>query len=90
MPDKATNEPPWTLQSLNRRSDVRLQRCPFCSSRKLGLYEYTYSKLFTVDCKKCGAQGPRHPSPQKAQALWNSRQAGPVEAPDSPCRSPKG
>jgi Lar family restriction alleviation protein len=73
MPENATNEPPWTLRSLNLGDNVRLRSCPFCSSKDLGLYEYTYAKLFTVDCRKCGAQGPRHLSARRAQALWNGR-----------------
>ncbi len=73
MPDRPKNEPPWTLQSLNRREDVRLRSCPFCASSELGLYEYTYAKMFTVNCQLCGAQGPRHSSPRQAQALWNGR-----------------
>lgn len=77
MPEAPENEPPWTLHSLNLQSDASLHSCPFCGSRQLGLYEYTYSKLFTVDCKDCGAQGPRHSSPWQAQALWNSRDAEP-------------
>lgn len=73
MADKVTNEPPWTLRSLNLKGGSRLSSCPFCSSRRLGLYEYTYAKLFAVDCRQCGAQGPRHSSPQEAEILWNSR-----------------
>jgi Lar family restriction alleviation protein len=73
MPEHAKNEPPWTLQSLNREGDKDLETCPFCGSRELRLYEYTYAKLFAVDCKRCGAQGPRHPSPRQARLLWNDR-----------------
>jgi len=73
MPDRATNEPPWTLASLNMAADVDLRSCPFCGSGKLGFYEYTYSKLFTLNCGACGAQGPRHSSPGEAQTLWNTR-----------------
>lgn len=73
MPEQAANEPPWTLRSLNVRDNARLRICPFCSSSDLGLYEYTYAKLFAVDCRQCGAQGPRHSSPKQAQALWNCR-----------------
>lgn len=76
MPERATNEPLWTLRSLNVRDNARLCACPFCSSGDLGLYEYPYAKLFAVDCRQCGAQGPRHSSPKQAQALWNGR-AGP-------------
>jgi Lar family restriction alleviation protein len=75
MPEHARNEPPWALQSLNRTLDAPLEPCPFCGSRDLRLYEYTYAKQFTVDCKKCGAQGPRHASPAKARQLWNRRAA---------------
>jgi Lar family restriction alleviation protein len=73
MADRIKNEPPWTLQSLNRKGNERLRICPFCGSRELGLYEYTYAKMFTVNCQGCGAQGPRHSSPHQAQALWNGR-----------------
>lgn len=73
MPERPENEPPWKPLSLELTDNVRLRHCPFCSSRDLGLYEYTYAKLFAVDCRTCGAQGPRHSSPRKAQALWNSR-----------------
>lgn len=73
MPDRPKNEPPWTLQSLNLRDNVRLRSCPFCGSGELGIYEYTYAKMFTVNCQGCGAQGPRHSSPRRAQALWNDR-----------------
>ena len=78
MPEHAKNEPPWTLESLNCK-EVELEPCPFCASRELCLYEYAYAKLFTVDCKKCGAQGPRHASPHQARELWNRRAAGAVE-----------
>jgi Lar family restriction alleviation protein len=74
MSERPGNEPPWASTSRDHPSDVRLLDCPFCGSRRLGLYEYTYAKLFAVDCKKCGAQGPRHSSPGKAQALWNNRE----------------
>lgn len=73
MPEQAGNEPPWKLLSLDRRDNVRLRDCPFCLSHDLDLYEYTYAKLFAIDCKTCGAQGPRHSSPRMAQALWNGR-----------------
>ena len=73
MPQQAGNEPPWTRRSLKLRGDVPLRSCPFCSSTELGLYEYTYAKVFAVDCRRCGAQGPRNSSARKAQALWNGR-----------------
>lgn len=73
MPEQAANEPPWTLRSLNVRGNLRLRSCPFCSSRDLGLYEYTYAKMFAVNCQGCGGQGPRHSSARQAQALWNGR-----------------
>jgi Lar family restriction alleviation protein len=74
MPENAKNEPPWTLESLNR-TDLQLDACPFCGSRTLRLYEYAYAKMFAVDCGDCGAQGPRHSSPFEAQRLWNERAA---------------
>jgi Lar family restriction alleviation protein len=83
MPEHAKNEPPWTLESLNREGSTDLQPCPFCASRELSLYEYAYAKLFTVDCKRCGAQGPRHSSPQHARELWNRR---PPESSGIRCR----
>jgi Lar family restriction alleviation protein len=77
MPERPENEPMWTRRSLHLAEGVELRPCPFCSATKLALYEYTYAKLFAVDCKVCGAQGPRHSSPRQAQSRWNKR------APDS-------
>lgn len=75
MPERPANEPPWALASLNLVVKGGLRRCPFCSSSELRLYEYAYAKIFAIDCKGCGAQGPRHSSPRRAQALWNARPA---------------
>lgn len=75
MPEHAKNEPPWTLQSLNLEGNLRLKACPFCGSLDLRLYEYTYSKLFTVDCQQCGAEGPRRLLPFEAKEQWNRRAA---------------
>jgi Lar family restriction alleviation protein len=72
MPE-AKNEPPWTSAALNVAADVRLRNCPFCGSRDASLYEYTYAKLFTVKCNRCGAEGPRNSLCRQAQGLWNSR-----------------
>jgi Lar family restriction alleviation protein len=73
MPERPENEPMWTRRSLHLAEDVQLRPCPFCSATNLVLYEYTYAKLFAVDCKDCGAQGPRHSSPRQAQTRWNRR-----------------
>lgn len=73
MPERPENEPMWTRRSLHLAEDVKLLPCPFCSATNLALYEYTYAKLFAVDCTVCGAQGPRHSSPRQAQSRWNSR-----------------
>ena len=76
MPEHAKNEPTWTLQSLNLDGNMRLEACPFCGTLDVHLYEYTYSKLFTVDCQRCGAQGPRRLFPFEAQEEWNRRAVG--------------
>lgn len=73
MPERPNNEPLWTRRSLHLSDGIKLRACPFCSANNLALYEYTYAKLFTVDCSACGAQGPRHSSPSEAQMLWNCR-----------------
>ena len=73
MPERPENEPLWMRRSLNLTEGVKLRPCPFCSATNLAIYEYTYAKLFAIDCKVCGAQGPRHTSPGEVQIRWNRR-----------------
>jgi hypothetical protein len=73
MPERPENEPLWTRRSLHLAEGVKLRPCPFCSATDLALYEYAYAKLFAVDCKGCGAQGPPHSSPRQAQSRSNER-----------------
>ena len=52
--------------------------CPWCGKSALGtkligsgsaMYPYSYA----VACRTCGAQGPRRPTPEGAEAAWNER-----------------
>lgn len=53
-------------------------RCPWCGKSALGtkligsgsaMYPYSYA----VACRTCGAQGPKRPTPEGAEAAWGER-----------------
>jgi Lar family restriction alleviation protein len=55
---------------------MRLNQCPFCGNTEDNLAlvmgpSFTNPTIAFVECKKCGAQGPREKDPDKATEKWN-------------------
>lgn len=49
--------------------------CRFCSSPRLSIWDYSVQnpldKRYSTYCTKCGARGPKAPTPEEANRLWS-------------------